>query len=283
MQINRCVLSLCCFALTFAAIAPTRADRPPEPLWEVGAGLGALAFPTWAGSRQHDLFLSPVPYVIYRGEHIQADRSGIRGMLFDTKTFDIRLSLAGSPPPDDDDAMREGMPGLDPVLEIGPELRWGAWERKDKNLALYLRLPLRAAVTASGQGLDTAGWFSSPAINLESREWPTAGWRIGINAGPVLGDRDYHAYFYEVAPQYATSTRPAWEAHSGYGGLQWTTSASRRMGNLWVGAFLRVQYLQGATFEDSPLVRTDDSLAVGVAVAWVFARSKTLVKSRDED
>jgi hypothetical protein len=34
-----------------------------------------------------------------------------------------------------------------------------------------------------------------------------------------------------------------------------------------------MQYLGGATFEDSPLVGTDTSLSGGIAFAWVFAES----------
>jgi outer membrane scaffolding protein for murein synthesis (MipA/OmpV family) len=266
-----------------AAATSTHADRPPEPLWELGAGLGTLAFPPWPGSRQHDVFVTPMPYVVYRGERIQADRGGIRATLFGSAELDLRLSLAGAPPPKDDDALRDDMPGLDPVLELGPELRWRAWQSTSEHLAVYLRLPLRKAIAASGDGLDSAGWFASPALNLEVREWPATGWKIGLNAGPVFGDEDYHAYYYEVAPRYATATRPAWEADAGYGGLQFNASISRRRGSLWLGAFLRSQYLGGAGFEDSPLVRTDGSVSAGIAFAWVFARSKTMVRPHHGD
>jgi len=269
--------------LLLAAAACARADRPPEPLWELGAGLGMLAFPPWPGSRQHDVFLTPMPYVVYRGERIQADRGGIRAVLFGNDDVDLRLSLAGAPPPEEDDALREGMPGLDAVLELGPELRWRAWQSASEHLALYLRVPLRHAIAASGDGLESTGWFSSPALNLELREWPGAGWKIGLNAGPVFGDADYHAYYYEVAPRYATATRPAWEADDGYGGMQFNASVSRRRGQLWIGAFLRTQYLDGAEFEHSPLVRSDASVSAGVAFAWVFARSRTMVSAQDGD
>ena len=259
------------------------ADRPPEPLWEIGAGIGTLAFPPWPGSRQHDLFVTPMPYVVYRGERIQADRGGIRGLLFGTDTIDLRLSLAASPPPRDDDASRDGMPGLDPVLEFGPEIRWKAWSSADQHLAFYLRLPLRKATAVSSSGLEGAGWFASPALNLEIRDWPGAGWKIGLNTGPVFGDADYHAYYYDVAPRYATPERPAWKADAGYGGMQFTGSVSRRRGKLWFGAFLRAQYLGGADFEDSPLVGTDSSISGGVAFAWIFAQSKTMVRRADRD
>lgn len=259
--------------LAFAGIPVAHADRPPEPLWELGAGLGTLAFPPWAGSRQHDVFAAPLPYVVYRGKFIQADRGGIRALLFGSQDLDLRLSVAGAPPPEDDDALREGMPGLDPVFEAGPELRWRAWQRADEHLALFLKLPLRTAVAVSGKGLESVGWFASPALNLEVREWPAAGWKIGFGGGPVFGDAQYHAYYYEVAPRFVSAGRAAYEADGGYGGLQWNASVSRRHGKLWMATFLRLQYLDGATFEDSPLVGTDTSVSAGIAFAWVFAQS----------
>ena len=267
-----------------AGAVTSKADTLPQPVWELGAGLGALAFPPWIGSRQHDAYVLPVPYFVYRGERIQADRNGIRGLLFDSGSLALRLSLAASPPPNDrGDALRDGMPGLDPVFELGPELRWLAWESRDMHTALYLRLPLRAAIAASGDGLDSVGWFASPALNLEIHEWPAPGWKIGINTGPVFGDADYHAYYYDVAPRYANAGRPAYEADAGYGGLQLTGSLTRRRGNWWVGAFVRAQYIRGAAFEDSPLVRTDTSVAGGIAFAWVFERSERTIRLRDGD
>jgi outer membrane scaffolding protein for murein synthesis (MipA/OmpV family) len=266
-------LAAALLALVCVVCPVARADRTAEPLWELGAGLGTLAFPPWAGSRQHDVFAAPMPYIVYRGKFIQADRGGIRARLFGSQDLDVRLSMAGAPPPEDDDALREGMPGLDPVFEAGPELRWRAWQRADEHLALYLKLPLRAAVAVSGKGLESVGWFASPALNLELREWPAAGWKIGFGGGPVFGDAQYHAYYYEVAPRFASAGRPAYEADGGYGGLQWNASVSRRRGKLWMATFLRMQYLGGATFEDSPLVGTDTSLSAGIAFAWVFAQS----------
>jgi MipA family protein len=56
-------------------------------------------------------------------------------------------------------------------------------------------------------------------------------------------------------------------------------SMSRRFSRYWVGAFVRYANLSGAQFADSPLVRQKSVLSGGVALAWVFGQSSTMVAS----
>jgi outer membrane scaffolding protein for murein synthesis (MipA/OmpV family) len=91
----------------------------------------------------------------------------------------------------------------------------------------------------------------------------------------MLGDNAYHDYYYRVANEYERSWRPAYEADSGYSGLASGISITRRWGRLWAGAFIRYDNLSHATFENSPLVETEDYFAAGIGVAWVFAAAKT--------
>jgi outer membrane protein len=107
------------------------------------------------------------------------------------------------------------------------------------------------------------------------------GWNLGLLAGPLFGSQRQNAYYYSVAPQYATPARPAYEAPSGYAGMQYTMGMSKRFPNFWLGAFLRYGNLSGARFEDSPLVVQKDSLAAGVALSWIFGESSTRVMVDD--
>jgi hypothetical protein len=82
-----------------------------------------------------------------------------------------------------------------------------------------------------------------------------------------------------VAPQFATPQRPAYEAHGGYAGLFSIVSLSRRFDGYWVGAFLRADTLRGAVFDDSPLVRRESYVAGGAAIAWVLGTSREMVEA----
>ena len=110
---------------------------------------------------------------------------------------------------------------------------------------------------------------------------PLSGWRVGAAAGPLFGDARYNGYYYNVAPAYATPSRPAYTAPGGYGGTQLTLSTSRRFPSFWVGAFARWDLLNGAVFEGSPLVKRQQAFSFGFAVSWVFKRSATLVEADD--
>ena len=93
----------------------------------------------------------------------------------------------------------------------------------------------------------------------------------------MFANKRYHNYFYGVAPQFATPERPAFEASSGYAGMQWIASLSKRFPSYWVGGFVRADTLSGAVFDESPLVKQKNSLSFGIAASWVFSRSSKMV------
>jgi outer membrane protein len=270
-------------AALIAALLPAMAAAGQDmPLWEVGAGVAALSFPAYRGSDKVHNFLMPVPYFVYHGDFLKADRHGIRGSLFDSDRVDLTLSLSASPPTKSDDvAARNGMPDLKPTAEFGPEVDFTLWRSDNRARFLKLRLPARAAFTVEGSPRGV-GWVFSPNINLDVTDLAAMpGWSLGFVAGPIYATKKQHEYFYGVAPQYATATRPAYSAGGGYSGSQFLASLSKRYDRMWVGAFVRYDALRGATFIDSPLVARRSFAAAGVAVSWIIDESKTRVRVDD--
>jgi hypothetical protein len=104
-----------------------------------------------------------------------------------------------------------------------------------------------------------------------------SGWNVGLLGGPVFATRQFHSYFYDVAPPYATATRPAYQASGGSSGWRVISAVSRRVGDWWLGAFAAGHSVAGAQFEPSPLVRQRNNLSLGIAFAWVFAASSQQV------
>ena len=248
------------------------------PLWEFGVGAAAISFPDYRGSHQRRDYLLPVPVFVYRGEVFQADREKVRGLLFKSDTAELDLSINGSVPiKSGGNSAREGMPDLDPTLEIGPSLNLRLAESSTSKLTL--RLPLRAVVASDFHSLHSAGLLANPNLNLDLRA--AQGWRIGLVAGALFADRKYHDYFYGVAPQYARPGRAAYVAPGGYSGAQFIAALSRKFEPVWVAAFVKYDVLNRAVFEASPLVERRNNLSAGVAVTWVFARSTTLVERND--
>jgi outer membrane scaffolding protein for murein synthesis (MipA/OmpV family) len=260
--------------------APSAAEE--LPLWEFGAGVGAVALPDYRGSNEGRAYLLPVPYVVYRGKFLKADRHGIRGTLFDSERLDLNLSVAASLPVNSSrNEARSGMPDLEPSLEVGPSLEIALWRAPQGRDALALRLPLRAGFTLEAPP-RSIGWVATPHLNLDlaGRGW-LAGWNLGLLTGPIYGSKRQHQYFYGVAPQFATATRPAYDAPGGYAGLQFLAALSRRFDGFWLGGFVRADTLRGAAFEASPLLKRGTYVAAGVGIAWVLGTSQQRVEAQE--
>jgi outer membrane scaffolding protein for murein synthesis (MipA/OmpV family) len=135
---------------------------------------------------------------------------------------------------------------------------------------------------ALGRSTRDAGFIFHPRLGLDVRDFASVpGLNAGLILGPMFATARQHDYFYTVDPRYATAARPAYQAGGGYSGMQLTMSLSKRFPDYWFGAFLRADWLEGATFQDSPLVRRNATVAAGIAVSWIFAVSEDRVSRRD--
>ncbi len=260
-----------------ATTAPLTEGRARmAPLWEVGMGAALLQLPHYRGSDQSRAWLLPVPFAVYRGQFLRADREGARAVLFERPTFEIDMSVAGSAPArSEDNRARAGMPDLAPTVEVGPNANFTFGRGVDWKVEL--RAPLRAAFTVQ-RSARHVGWTASPYL---AAEWAQSGWDLGLRAGGLWGDRRFNGNTYDVAPEFAQAGREAYRSPSGSAGWQLTMGASRRFGDVFVGTFARLDNLQGAAFAASPLVKRDNTWAAGVLVSWVFAKSSLMVKVPD--
>ena len=258
---------------------PSVAMAEPKPLWELGFGFGGLSAPDYRGSDEQRAYFLPVPYIVYRGKVLRVDRSGIYGRLFRTDRIRLDLSFdAGVPVDSGENLARAGMPDLDPTIEVGPSLEVCLWSSCAADRVLQFRAPLRAVFATDFSHFNSAGWVFNPHLNMDIKNiGPGGGWNFGISAGPLYGSDKNHDYYYQVESVYATATRPAFDARSGYSGSRITLALSKRFDGVWIGTFARYDDLSGARFEDSPLVRVKRSFMAGFGVAWFFARSDTLV------
>lgn len=276
--------SLRCAALLAALPASVLASDAPEtgtqPLWELGVGAAALRLPDYRGADQSRSYLLPLPYVVYRGTWFKADRDGARAILLDSARVKMDVSLAASAPArSEHNTARRGMRDLKGLAEIGPNLNLELAHSVPGRWKLDLRLPLRAAFTLE-RSPRFVGTTFSPNLNLDLAG-VAGGWNVGMLTGPVFGDSRYHRHFYGVDAADAVVGRPAYTARGGYGGWQALASTSRRFGNTWVGAFVRYDRLDGATFDDSPLMRRKSALAFGLGVSWILASSSERVSGND--
>ncbi|MET0333101.1 MAG: MipA/OmpV family protein [Rhizobacter sp.] len=263
------------------ATTATQNDSPrptsPKPLWELGLGFSALRLPDYRGSDQSHNYALPLPYIVYRGSWLKSDREGTRAMLFDSPRAKLDVSFGAAAPARSDTAAREGMPKLPGNIEVGPSLNITLDQEVRKRWKLDLRLPVRAAVTLESSP-RYAGTTFSPNLNLDLNI-PTHGWNVGLLTGPLFANSRYHQQYYEVEAAYARADRPAYRARGGYAGWQTVAATSKRFGDAWFGAFVRLENLNGAVYSDSPMVKRNSALTVGFGVSWVLKTSTTMVES----
>lgn len=243
------------------------------PRWELGLGLGGLYLPDYRGADEAQAYVLPLPYVVYRGTYVNLDRDGFQGRLFGSDRFSVVASINASTPVDSaDNSTRAGMPDLDFAFEVGPMLEVSLWRNPESKQRAALQVPVRAVVVSNFRRFDDAGWIVAPRLLWQA---PYFEGDVDITLGPLFASDAYHDYYYRVAPEYATATRPAYDAVAGYSGSRFTAGFSKRKRQWWWGAYLRYDNLTDASFTDSPLVRSHESWVVSAGFAYVFARSRS--------
>ncbi len=263
------LLLLCCLSVA-------QAQTEIRPLWEVGAGFAGIDFPVYRGSDERKSYLLPVPYVAYNGEVLQVSRERVRGLIFKRDAVEMDVSINGSVPAKGASA-RKGMPDLDPTLELGPSLNFHVLYTEDKKNTFDIRMPLRAVLSSDFKHVRHEGWLFQPQLNLDFYDIERSGWNVGLVGGVIYSDRHYHGYFYNVEPQYATASRPAYTSAGGYSGTQFICAFNKRHPGYWTGGFMKWDSLKGAVFADSPMVKSKEYFTVGFAVTWIFDKSDKLV------
>jgi outer membrane scaffolding protein for murein synthesis (MipA/OmpV family) len=260
------------------ALASAPAAAREEPLWEAGMGVAAVHFPDYRGSSRSRTYALPAPYFVYRGDFFKADRHGLRGIFFKTERMDLNMSVgAALPVRSSDNPIREGMPDLKPSFEIGPSLDVMLWRSSGRDVKVDLRLPVRGAISVESHPRFIGTQFF-PHANVDiAGPFGQTGWNLGMLTGPVFTDSRYNRYYYGVAPQYATATRPAFTPNGGYGGMEFIVALSKRFPKFWIGGFARYDTLRNAELEASPLATSKRYLAGGIGVSWIFAESSQRV------
>ena len=267
--------------LIFGFLLPEIAVCEEKPLWEIGVGAGLLQMPDYRGSNESRLYLLPYPYLVYRGDILKVDEQRISGRIFKTDRILLDFSGYGAVPVDsDDNSAREGMPDLDPTFELGPALTIKLLESKEDKYKLDMSLPVRAFFSTDFSSVRHEGWVFSPRINFVKDDLiPGTGLHLGVSAGPMFADSDYHDYYYAVEQKYANRARHEYSADGGYSGTTITVGLSKPYKQFIIHAFVSADFLQGAIFEDSPLVKRETSIMSGIGISWILFKSEKTVNA----
>lgn len=267
--------------LLVAGMVPAWAAEPALPLWEAGIFGGTAVTPAYPGASERSTRSLALPFLIYRGKVLRADRAGVGARLLDTDRlgFDVGFALS-LPARSSDVPARRGMPDLGTLVEFGPRLRIKLAEPTPHG-RLHLELPLRAVIEARG-GLRRQGATFEPRLAYRLQDERGA-WHVDASLGAVLGNAAINDYFYGVAPAYATAQRSSYAATGGLMLTRLGLGGSCLLQRDWRAfAFLRYDNYAGAANHASPLLRQNSGTSAGIGLLWTWRRASQPARGTDE-
>ncbi len=247
-------------------------DTQKLPLWEIGVAGGLFSTPQYVGSDQRYVLPLVVPYVIYRGDFLKSDREGVRGELFRTKPLSLDLGFGFGLPVKNDNKARQGMNDLYLTGQIGPRINWFI-KQNPSGSEFSFHLPIRYAWDTHNKEL---GWIAEPYFKYEYEDMgPEDRYSVRLDLGLLYAGQKYNDYYYGVADEFATAERAAYQATSGISNLFVNLIGSYRVSDtLKLSTLVRWRNLDSSVINDSPLVRDENYVTVGVGFIKALKKAK---------
>ena len=275
-------------AATTIGASESEEEEEGLPLWEMGGVAFGQVFPAYPGAGDQNLTLLPLPYPIYRGGRLRfgEDFDNIaEGRLIKRDRVKLDLSFNANFPSDSKDIdVREGMPDLDFLVEVGPEVKIKLTENTERRSELLLNLPLRAAISLDGFNSTGRGFVFGPELEYKIDEYLSPRNELSLRWSPSWATRDYMDFFYTVPPEFETAVRPAYEASSGYLTSEFKIGLKRQITDRlrFIGS-ARVWVNSGAANENGPLFVDDVNWGIRAALIWTFWKSKRIEGDEEEE
>ena len=254
-------------------------DTQQPPLWEFRfAAFGRFA-PIYPGSADQNLTVLPLPYPVYRGARLRfgEDMDELatgRVMQSSRARLDINFNVNFGED-SNEIPVRSGMPDLDLLLEIGPELEINLTDRPTTEGEWLLSLQARAAISVDGGSTRGRGYLLNPELEYRLEQAFNSRNDLSFRWKSTWASEDYAEYYYEIAPAFETATRRAYDASSGYLGSEFRVGIERQItarlrfdGNakLWIN--------KGAKNRHSALFQDDYGFGIQAAFIWSLATSR---------
>ncbi|WP_354667868.1 MipA/OmpV family protein [Aliiglaciecola lipolytica] len=254
-------------------------EHTKKPLWEAGIVGAGFSTPEYPGAAKNHNNGFVVPFFIYRGDIFRiGENSVIRAVAVEKDWIEIDLSIDAAFSADSsDDSVRAGMPDLDFVFEVGPQIRLKLFESGKKATGLQqiqLKVQSRAVFSTDFSSLSHRGYVLNPELTYQYIGTLQSEDRFRISVSPSWGTEKLHDYFYQVDSQFATQQRPAYDAKQGYLGLELSTGYMFNV-TPTVRMFMSTTYHfhNAAANLDSPLLVDKNNYAFGAGVIWQIKKS----------
>lgn len=265
-----CLMLHCVSSLSVLA-SETKIDEDEKVEWALGLGLGIFEYNLYPGSKATNRFVLPAPYFTYLSSKFEIDR-GIKSFIYNSNIIVIDISADFLlPVKSDGTEARKGMPDLDFMLQAGPSLEFKLNDKNKNYFEARFEIPFRLAIATNFSSIENIGYLIEPRFTFDHQRSTDTGLSHKATIGLKFATQDFYSYYYDVAPEFSTATRPVYNSDAGYGGSFFNYRVTYKAGDLVYWMFLRYQSLRGAEFEDSPLVEKQDYSLIGAGFSWIFA------------
>jgi outer membrane scaffolding protein for murein synthesis (MipA/OmpV family) len=242
--------------------------------YSIGFGVSMMTIDDYIGADESRFYFIPTPYIYYQNDSVVIDRNAFEGDLFNNKKWHLALDAAGSIPVDSSkNKTRQGMDDLDWVGELGPSLEYYfAGDSRSQNRT-FIDFSVRKAVHTDFKKIADAGWTSQISLNNKYQfNADILGGRtiIDSSVAALFYSDKYAQYFYSVSADDAKDNRAEYSAKGGYAGIKVSFGGTWRRENIWLGLFTRYTYLKNTSFDDSPLMKSNANLLIGLSVSYIF-------------
>jgi len=283
LRVTVCTLLLLAAAQLHAEEA---VDENLPGLWGIRLVAFGQDFPAYPSSSEQNLTILPLPFPVYRGKILRfgEDLEDIaNSRILSRDRVKLSIGLNASFPEDSDNlSVRTGMPDLDFLVEAGPELKIALKGGPDEDRELKLSLQARGAVSLDGLDPTGRGFIFNPELEYLARDLLGPRNELRFRVAPAWASRNYMDFFYGVAPEFATPSRPRFDASSGYLNTEFLVGLNRKITErLEFRGSIRLWVNKGAANDASPLYQRDYDHGIRLALFWTAWESKRRAATKD--
>lgn len=271
-------------------IAAASVDGPSftrRPRWELGVGGGAFSGYDYPASDDPNRRALALPFFIYRSPVFRIGDGGVRAVAIERPRVRLDLSIGGSlNARSEGNGSREGMPDLDFLFELGPQVEISLIDRVqgEGRFQVGLAAELRAVLATDFGGIGAEGFVAELGVDTALRRVGGSGVDLLAGIEATFADERLQDYFYEVEPRFATPARPAHDARAGYLGTElFLGAAIRPLPDVRVFLGVQCGLYGGAANEDSPLFETNGNTGFALGAVWTIAKSRRLIEVVEND
>lgn|GEM_PF-421567 len=253
-----------------------------KPRWELGIGGGAFSGYDYPASSDRNKRAIALPFFIYRTPVFRVGDGGLRAVAIENPRFKLDLSVGGSlNASSEGSSVRQGMPDLDFLFEIGPQLEFRLLDRmlaSGSRLRMRFTTELRAVFSSDFRGIDSRGLVieSGVGLNLDNVAGTRMSMLIGLDV--TFASEKLHDYFYEVDAEFVTAARPLFDASAGY--LEttlFTGVAYRPMASVRIFTGVIQGFFDGASNQRSPLFEVTRQTRLALGIVWTIRSSEQMI------